>query len=167
MKNLIATLGITGCGKSSWLKDKSPVVETDNLRVELLGSIDDITQESLIFKTAAERIIKLFDTHDTVYFGATLVDSKYRLLFLQSIQRKCEHPFDIDLIIFPADPKISRERIKKDLDAGLPRADSLQYVDEQYTQYLYTMDQLYYEQAFYRRKFAKPFYRKIKNVEEG
>jgi len=36
VKNLVVTLGITGCGKSTWLKEKSPVIETDDLRVELL-----------------------------------------------------------------------------------------------------------------------------------
>ena len=72
MKNLVATLGITGCGKSSWLKDKSPVVETDDLRVELLGSVDDITQEGLIFKTAASKIAQLFDVYNTIFLGATV-----------------------------------------------------------------------------------------------
>ena len=43
MKNIVTTLGITGCGKSSWLKDKNSVVETDYLRVELLDDIDDYT----------------------------------------------------------------------------------------------------------------------------
>ena len=45
MKNLVVTLGITGCGKSRWLKDKSPVIETDDLRIELLDDISDsVTQ---------------------------------------------------------------------------------------------------------------------------
>ena len=68
MKNIVTTLGITGCGKSSWLKDKNPVVETDDLRVELLDDIDDYTEEGLIFSTAAKRMAKLFDTHDIVYY---------------------------------------------------------------------------------------------------
>jgi predicted kinase len=104
MKNIVTTLGITGCGKSSWLKDKNSVVETDDLRVELLDDIDDYTQEGLIFSTAAKRMAKLFDTHDIVYSGATLVDSKYRLPFLQSIQDMCKYPIVIDLIIFRSDP---------------------------------------------------------------
>ena len=151
MKNLVATLGITGCGKSSWLKDKSPVVETDDLRVELLGSVDDVTQEGLIFKTAASKIAQLFDVYNTVFLGATLVDSDYRLSFLQSIKDMCKHSFVIDLIVFPADRKVSKERIKKDLKAGKARADSIKYIDDQYAQYLYTMDRLHHEQAFYRK----------------
>ena len=99
MKNLVVTLGISGCGKTWWLRDKSPVVETDDLRVELLGNIDDYTREAFIFGTAAKRVSDLFDTHDTVYFGATLVNSKKRIPFLQSIKDMCKHKFVIDHLL--------------------------------------------------------------------
>jgi len=151
MKCLTVTLGMTAAGKTTWLRDKSPVVETDDLRVELLGDIDDITQEKLIFDTAAKRVSDLFDTHDTVYFGATLVDSKYRIPFLQSIKDMCKHEFVIDMFIFPCKPEIAKERIIKDLTSKTPRADSLKFIDEQYKQYLYTMDILDDEKDFYRK----------------
>ena len=150
-KCLTVTLGITGSGKTTWLRDKSPVVETDDLRVELLGDIDDITQEKLIFDTAAKRVSDLFDTHDTVYFGATLVDSKYRIPFLQSIKDMCKHKFVIDMFIFPCKPEISKGRITKDLKSKTPRADSLKFIDKQYEQYLHTMDILDDEKDFYRK----------------
>ena len=157
MKNLVVTLGITGCGKSTWLKDKSPVIETDDLRVELLDDISNVTQEGFIFGTAAKRISKLFDTHDTVYFGATLVDSKRRIPFLQSIKDMCKHKFVIDVVIFPAIPELSKERITRDLKNGVQRADSIRFIDEQYEQYLYTMNIFNKE---------KDFYRSIKRIEE-
>ena len=157
MKNLVVTLGITGCGKSTWLKDKSPVIETDDLRVELLDDISNVTQEGFIFGTAAKRISKLFDTHDTVYFGATLVDSKNRIPFLQSIKDMCKHKFVIDVVIFPAIPELSKERITRDLKNGVQRADSIRFIDEQYEQYLYTMNIFNKE---------KDFYRSIKRIEE-
>ena len=150
MKNLVVTLGITGCGKSFWLKDKNPVVETDALRTELLSDINDVTQEGLIFNTAAKRIAKLFNAHDTVYFGGTLVDSRYRIPFLKSIRDMCKYEFVIHVIIFPSDPIVSKERIEKDLKAGVPRADSIQYIDEQYSQYLHTMKILESEKSFYK-----------------
>ena len=151
MKNLVVTLGITGCGKTWWLRDKSPVIETDDLRVELLDDISDsTTQEGLIFGTAAKKISKLFDTHDTVYFGATLVDSKYRIPFLQSIKDMCKHKFVIDVVIFPGIPELSKERITRDLKNGVQRADSIKFIDEQYEQYLHTMDILDDEKYFYR-----------------
>ena len=158
MKNLVVTLGITGCGKSRWLKNKSPVIETDDLRVELLDDISDsVTQEGIIFGTAAKRISKLFDTHDTVYFGATLVDGKHRIPFLQSIKDMCKHKFVIDVVIFPGIPELSKERITRDLKNGVQRADSIQFIDEQYEQYLYTMNIFNKE---------KDFYRSIKRIEE-
>lgn len=151
MKNLVVTLGITGCGKSRWLKNKSPVIETDDLRVELLDDISDsATQEGLIFGTAAKRISKLFDTHDTVYFGATLVDGKHRIPFLQSIKDMCKHKFVIDVVIFPGIPELSKERITRDLKNGVQRADSIQFIDEQYEQYLHTMSNFNKEKDFYR-----------------
>ena len=161
MKNLVVTLGITGCGKSRWLKDKSPVIETDDLRVELLDNISDsVTQEGIIFGTAAKRISKLFDTHDTVYFGATLVNSKHRIPFLQSIKDRCKHKFVIDVVIFPCTPELSKERITRDLKNGVLRADSLGIVDKQYEEYLYTMSNFDQEEG------EKDFYRSIKRVGE-
>ena len=158
MKNLVVTLGITGCGKSRWLKDKSPVIETDDLRIELLDDISDsVTQEGIIFGAAAKRISKLFDTHDTIFFGATLVDSKYRIPFLQSIKNMCKHTFVIDVVIFPCIPELSKMRIINDLKNGVQRADSIQFIDEQYEQYLYTMN-IFNEE--------KDFYRSIKRIEE-
>jgi len=151
MKNLVVTLGITGCGKSRWLNNKSPVIETDDLRVELLDDISNsATQEGLIFGTAAKRISKLFDTHDTVYFGATLVDGKHRIPFLQSIKDMCKHKFVIDVVIFPGIPELSKERISRDLKNGVQRADSIQFIDEQYEQYLHTMSNFNKEKDFYR-----------------
>ena len=150
MKNLVVTLGITGCGKSRWLKDKSPVIETDDLRVELLDDISDEIQDGFIFKTAAKRVSELFDMHDTVYFGATLVNSKHRIPFLQSIKDMCKHKFVIDVVIFPGIPELSKERITRDLKNGVQRADSIQFIDEQYEQYLHTMSNFNKEKDFYR-----------------
>ena len=151
MKNLIITLGITGCGKSSWLKNKHPVVETDDLRIELLGNIDDITQEGFIFKTACKRLAELLNSYDTVYFGATMVDSDHRISFLQSIKDMCVYSFVIDVVVFPSDPKVSIARIKKDLKDGIFRANSIQYIDQQYKQFLHTLDILSNERTFYRK----------------
>ena len=165
MKTLVVTMGITGSGKSTWLKVQKniepnvPVVETDDLRVELLGDVDDITQEKLIFDTAAKRISELFNTHDKVLFGATLVDSRHRLSFLQSIKDICTlnfHNIGINMVIFPCDPKVSKERITRDLKAGVKRADSIQFIDEQFNQYSETMDGVLSEDGK-----EIPFYNKI------
>ena len=150
-KCLTVTLGMTGAGKTTWLRDKSPVVETDDLRVELLGNIDDYTQEGFIFGTAVERVSDLFDTHDTVYFGATLVNSKKRIPFLQSIKDMCKHEFVIDVMVFPCDDKTSKKRITKDLNEGVERANSVHLIHRQYNQYVHTMSVLDDELDFYNK----------------
>ena len=150
-KCLTVTLGMTGAGKTTWLRDKSPVVETDDLRVELLGNIDDYTQEAFIFSTAAKRVSDLFDTHDTVYFGATLVNSKKRIPFLQSIKDMCKHEFVIDVMVFPCDDKTSKKRITKDLNEGVERANSVHLIHRQYNQYVHTMSVLDDELDFYNK----------------
>ena len=150
-KCLTVTLGMTGAGKTTWLRDKSPVVETDDLRVELLGNIDDYTQEAFIFGTAAKRVSDLFDTHDTVYFGATLVNSKKRIPFLQSIKDMCKHEFVIDVMVFPCDDKTSKKRITKDLNEGVERANSIYLIHRQYNQYVHTMSVLDDELDFYNK----------------
>lgn len=149
-KCLTVTLGMTGAGKTTWLRDKSPVVETDDLRVELLNDIND-EQDSFIFDTATKRICQLFELTDTVYFGATLVDNRYRIPFLQSIKDMCKHEFVIDMFIFPCTPEVSLQRITKDLKDGVERADSIKYIDEQYEQYLDALRSLLGEEKdFYR-----------------
>ena len=149
VKCLTVTLGITGAGKTTWLRDKSPVIETDDLRVELLNDINN-QQDGFIFGTAAKAICIMFDTYDTVYFGATLVNSKHRIPFLQSIKDMCKHKFVIDVVIFPGIPELSKERITRDLKNGVQRADSIQFIDEQYEQYLHTMSNFNKEKDFYR-----------------
>tara|TARA_R110001583_G_scaffold15109_3_gene62572 strand:+ start:78 stop:551 length:474 start_codon:yes stop_codon:yes gene_type:complete len=151
IKCLTVTLGMTGAGKTTWLRDKSPVIETDDLRVELLGNIDDYTQEAFIFGTAAKRVSDLFDTHDTVYFGATLVNSKKRIPFLQSIKDMCKHEFVIDVMVFPCDDKTSKKRITKDLNEGVERANSIYLIHRQYNQYVHTMSVLDDELDFYNK----------------
>ena len=62
----------------------------------------------------------------------------------------CKHEFVIDMVIFSCLPEVARERITKDLKAAIQRADSIKLIDEQYEQYLHTMDILDDEKDFFR-----------------
>tara|TARA_Y100000310_G_scaffold298173_1_gene331841 strand:- start:1232 stop:1444 length:213 start_codon:yes stop_codon:yes gene_type:complete len=49
----------------------------------------------------------------------------------------------IDAYIFPCKPKTAKERIAKDLNTGVKRADSIQFIDEQHEQYKSAMIGIY------------------------
>jgi predicted kinase len=139
MKTLKFTIGIQGSGKSTYTKDKKPVVSTDTLRKEFYGNVDDVSDEKFIFDTAIERIVGLFKEHNTVYFDATMVETKHRITFLGKIKELVE---GVELIgvIFSVDPEVAKARIMEDLNAGIDRADSTHYVDEYYEYFQETME---------------------------
>jgi len=57
----------------------------------------------------------------------------------------------IDAYIFPCDPETSKNRIANDLNSNVKRADSIQFIDEQYEQYTRAMHIIYTEEiGFYR-----------------
>ena len=57
----------------------------------------------------------------------------------------------IEAYIFSCEPKIAKQRITKDLNSNVKRADSIQFIDEQYEQYQETMIALdNIETEFYR-----------------
>jgi hypothetical protein len=63
----------------------------------------------------------------------------------------CNYDLVIDAYVFPCDPEISRERIANDLSSDVKRADSVQFINEQYKQYLATLVALEkIETDFYR-----------------
>lgn len=142
-------MGISGSGKSTWLKDKHPVVETDDLRRELLGDVNDISQEKFIFDTAIKRIIRLFDTNDTVYFGSTLVETKHRISLLKQIREAVERRYElvIDIEVFPSNPEVTKKRIIEDIKNGKDRARTLHLIDEQYKMFKYTQNILRKEKS--------------------
>ena len=63
----------------------------------------------------------------------------------------CNYDLVIDAYVFPSDPETSKERIINDLSSNVKRADSVQFIDEQYKQYLATLVALdKIETDFYR-----------------
>lgn len=152
IKKLHITVGITGCGKSTWLKGRTPIVETDDIRKEILGDVSDISQEKMIFDTTRDRIVELFETNNDVYFGATNVDSDHRSNFLNSISelvlKNLGCNLEIRAVIFRSNIEVSRKRIQKDLDNGIDRANSLDLLELQYSQYVKTLKNIRKEKLF-------------------
>ena len=128
MKKLLFTLGISGSGKSTYLKGKSPIVETDQLRKFLLKDVNNWNHEKMIFNQAEYNIIKLFENHNTVYFESTMIDTKHRNNFLGYIRQKMNGDIEFEAKIFEANADISMQRIKKDIREGVDRADITSHI---------------------------------------
>jgi len=136
MKKLIFTFGISGCGKSTWLADKDPVIETDQIRKEVFGSVNNYENDGYVFQEARKRIIENLRNNDVVYFGSTMVETQYRLPFLKEVIKKCPYDLHIEIVIFKSDPEKCKERVQIDLSKGTDRADSSEVIDSQYQFYI-------------------------------
>jgi len=137
-KKLIFMIGIPGCGKSTYLKDMHPVVETDKLRKIHLGNVNDWSKERFIFDTAIGDILQQFELHDTVYLDSTMVESKHRESMLEKIGGRLDVEFEA--VVFPADMQLSIQRIESDLDVGKDRANPIDYIQEYYNHYIETIN---------------------------
>jgi len=139
-KELIFTIGIPGAGKSTYLRDKYPKVSTDDIRRYFLGDVNTVSVEGLVFNTAEDIVVNLFEKYDTVYLSATMVENLGRSLFLSNIQERVHwHDVKFKALVFPIDPEESKRRIQADLDNGIDRADSIDIVDEYHQYYLETI----------------------------
>ena len=57
----------------------------------------------------------------------------------------------VDAYIFSCDPEISKKRITNDLSCKGERADSVQFINEQYEQYIRAMHEIHTKETdFYR-----------------
>ena len=139
MKELRFSVGIQGSGKSTYFKDKNPVIETDGIRKELFSNVDNISQEKLIFDTALDRIVESFKENDIVYFDATMGETKHRVTFLKEIKDRVPG-VELTGVIFKVDPEVAKKRIQNDIDSGADRASSIHLVDEYYEYWKETME---------------------------
>ena len=63
-----------------------------------------------------------------------------------------EYEVAIHAYIFPCKPETARKRVTKDLNSNVRRADSIQFIDEQYEQYKSAMIGIYnIETGFYSK----------------
>lgn len=105
MAKFYFTVGIPGCGKSTYFKnnfgDEVIYISSDKLREELLGDVNDQSKNSLIFNEMYERTITALKENKDVYYDATNLNRKRRINLLKQLP-ECEKiaivfaiPFDI------------------------------------------------------------------------
>lgn len=89
MAVLYYTIGIPGCGKSSYYKNnlKKDVIHisSDKLREELLGDVNNQSNNSLIFNEMTKRTIMALRINKSVYFDATNLNRKKRINLLKQL----------------------------------------------------------------------------------
>lgn len=123
MKRLYVTIGISGTGKSTYLKkhfDDRVIVCPDDIRKELLGDISNQSDQVIVWATATKRIKDTLDKYGEAVLDATNVNAKYRRGFLTPFKKP-----DIETIalVFTPDANISKTRVKKDVEKGKDRSE--------------------------------------------
>lgn len=143
----IIPIGISGSGKSRWIKSLEGqgyvVVSPDDIRRELTGSISDQTKNKEVFPLAFKRTIDALNAGENVIFDATNVSSFHRKQMLDTLKRDVNTEFDAYAKIFDADPEISKQRIRKDIENGVDRSDVPDFaVDRQHKNFTTDLDKI-------------------------
>ncbi len=122
MKLFFMCVGISGSGKSTWLKDfkKEQIVCPDDIRVELSGDISDQSKNGQVWRLAKDRVNAGLHIAGISVLDATNVTTRNRRGFMKNL------PYDTITIgvVFPmVDPQEAFDRIQKDLKKGIVRSD--------------------------------------------
>lgn len=137
---LLLLIGIPGSGKSTWLKNPPIeyrhciVVCPDDIRRELASDVSNQDVNTEAWDLAKRRTIAALKNEVGVILDATSVNTKYRQDFLAGLP-------DCRLLakLFEIDPATACERIRKDLESGIDRANVPEYVVyRMYGEFLYT-----------------------------
>jgi predicted kinase len=122
---VILPIGISGSGKSTWIKSlpegEYTIVSPDEIRKELTGSISDQSRNPEVFQQVDKRINEAVTNGEQVILDATNLNTKLRRQFIDGL-RKNFPEVDVYYKTFPADPAVSKERIKKDLANQVDRS---------------------------------------------
>lgn len=142
MPDIIMTIGISGCGKSTWTKTMEgsgyTVVCPDDIRREVTGSISDQSGNAQVFTIVDQRIQDILKNGGKVIYDATNLNTRFRRDFLKKYSN-----YRIACKVFKSDPKISKERIRKDLLNNVDRSNVPDHViDRQYEMYLKALNDI-------------------------
>ena len=137
----IIPVGISGSGKSTWINTLEgqgyAVVSPDDIRREVLGTVNDQSRGSEIFQIAYQRVVDALNAKNSVIFDATNVSSSDRREMLKYLKNNVNVDFDAYAKIFDGNPEVSKERIKKDIEAGIDRSNvPPEAIDRQYQKFI-------------------------------
>ncbi len=113
-------IGIPGSGKSRFIRSLNAsfhIESSDNIRKKLTGNVSDISRDKEVFEIAHKNISASLREGKHAALDATNVDHKRRKEFLEGLP-----PHRRRFKLIEADPKVAKERIKKDLEDGKDRS---------------------------------------------
>lgn len=130
MSKFICAIGISGCGKTTFgniLKKENPnlvIVCPDDIRKELTGDISDQSQNEKVWNICYSKIIHNLQDGRDVYLSATNL-SKDGLKYLFKLAEKANAEIEVVAFEDSRDWELCYSRVKKDIDSGIDRSNSL------------------------------------------
>jgi len=140
--DVILPIGISGSGKSTWIKslpkDKYIVVSPDEIRKEITGSISDQSKNKEVFQEVDNKIKEALSQGKQIILDATNLNTKLRREFLQKFPNA-----KVSYKLFEANAQLSKERIKRDLENNIDRsAVPDDVIDRQVAMYNQTLEDI-------------------------
>src|SRR5574344_130015 len=138
MNMVYVAIGISGSGKTTYGKDlegsNCKVVCMDDLRKELTGNISDQSRNNEVFNKAMMQISDCIFCGKDVHYSATnlkIRGLKDLIRRITNYGKSNEKLTQIKLLVFTdsLDSSLCRSRVKKDLDSGVDRSNTLVKID--------------------------------------
>ena len=136
MSRLYFLIGISGSGKSSYIKSHfipEVVVSPDDLRRKFTGDVSNHTQEGKVWAVVPKLLQKSLDQYGKAVLDATNVDSGARAGLLNKFPRDIVERI---AVVFEIDPEVAKQRVKADIASGKDRSDVPDdVIDKQYEKF--------------------------------
>jgi protein phosphatase len=124
---LYITIGISGSGKSTFLKEHfnpEGIVNPDELRKFITGDISDQTCNNFIFSQMVPVMLEArMKKYNYAVLDATSVDSKLRGQLLEKFPE-----IETIALVFFVEPKEAFKRVRKDIKSNIDRSDVPEHV---------------------------------------
>lgn len=122
MNKFVMVMGISGAGKTTEaikkaVPLKAKVVSSDRIREELLGDINDQTQNERVFNEMKRRTIRALKNGENIVYDATNLSAKHRINLLKELDRAvaAEYEKHIFVVLASFDECVKRQhsRLRK------------------------------------------------------
>lgn len=126
-QKVVLTSGISGSGKSTFLNKffKGIVICPDDIRRELTGNVSDQSRNAEVWELTYKRFREALATGDDVAISAMFLNEKAVNRVCEEIDKTKSLPvLEIILMEDSYNWKLCADRVKKDIENGVDRADT-------------------------------------------